>query len=354
MNRSDPLETARRILEQGTRLSEDRPGLRARDIATAIDVSEGEWVAARVGNGVIRLDRRVRELVAALPALGRVMVLTRNETAIHERKGRFEHIRTDGHVGLVLNKEIDLRLFFDHWRHAFAVEETVRSGHRRSFQFFDASGEAVHKIYLLEESDATAFDALIAAHRAEDQNAGIAVCPIIERACGAPEAVDIDAFRRDWATLHDVHDFAGMLRRHDVARLDALTLAEPCFVDCLPAASLMPALKKAAERALPIMVFVGNRGCIQIHSGPVANLRAMEAWDNVLDPDFNLHVRRELIVDAYVVRKPTADGIITALEFYDGTGRHVLQIFGVRQEGAPESADWRALTAEMLSATEAA
>jgi putative hemin transport protein len=43
------------------------------------------------------------------------------------------------------------------------------------------------------------------------------------------------------------------------------------------------------------MVFVGSPGCIQIHSGPVKNIKVMNEWLNVLDPDFNLHVREDLI-----------------------------------------------------------
>lgn len=347
-------EKAAWILEKRTALAESMPGLRARDGAAEIGVSEAEWVAARVGDGAVRLDRRPCDLVDALPALGRVMILTRNEVAVHERKGRFDNIRTGGHVGLVLNKEIDLRIFFAHWRHVFAVEETVRSGQRRSLQVFDNSGQAVQKLYLLDESDHAAFDALVGAFRAEDQTPGVAVRPIVEKTRGPVDAVDADAFRIDWAGMQDVHEFHGMLRRHDIDRLDALQLADPRFVDRIPAASLMPALEIAAARALPIMVFVGNRGCIQIHSGPVANLRAMDTWDNVLDPDFNLHVRRDLIRDAFVVRKPTADGIVTALEFYDAAGTHVLQLFGVRSDGSPESEDWRALTDALVSGAEAA
>ncbi len=138
-------------------LEATEPGLRAREAADRLGVSEGELLAARVGDGVTRLATAPRDLVAALPDLGRVMVLTRNETAVHERKGVFDNIQTGGHVGLVLNGSIDLRLFFKHWRHLFAVEETVRSGRRTSLQVFDGAGVAVHKIYLLEESDRAAF-----------------------------------------------------------------------------------------------------------------------------------------------------------------------------------------------------
>ena len=47
----------------------------------------------------------------------------------------------------------------------------------------------------------------------------------------------------------------------------------------------------AAAGGLPIMCFVGNRGCIQIHSGPITNIKPMGPWINVLDETFHLHLQ---------------------------------------------------------------
>lgn len=336
------------LLTRYNALKAENPMVRARDAAARLGASEGELVAARCGAEVIRLEGPFKDLIAALPELGRVMVLTRNETVVHERKGVFGNVRLDGHVGLVLNESIDLRLFLKFWVHGFAVEETVRSGRRRSLQFFDRSGTAVHKIYLLEDSNAAHFDSLIDTHRHGDQSPGITVKPYGQPKPGATiEEINLDAFRAEWAGLQDVHDFHGLLRKHRLDRLQALRLAEQRFATILPVTALRSALEKAATREVPIMVFAGNRGCIQIHSGPVSNIRPMENWDNVLDPDFNLHVRTDRLMTAYAVRKPTVDGIVTALEFYDHDGAHVAQVFGVRKPGQPESPDWRKLVEDV-------
>ncbi len=100
------------------------------------------------------------------------------------------------------------------------------------------------------------------------------------------------------------------------------------------------------------MVFVSNRGCVQIHSGPVHDVRAVGQWDNVLDSDFNLHVRRDRLAQAFVVRKPTDAGVVTALELFDTDGTQALQMFGVRKAGERERDDWRALTAEIAAGSE--
>ncbi len=64
------------------------------------------------------------------------MVLTRNESCVHERKGVFEEVSVNSkHVGVVVGKDIDLRMLFHCWAFAFAVfDEQKRPGlkvHRR-------------------------------------------------------------------------------------------------------------------------------------------------------------------------------------------------------------------------------
>jgi putative hemin transport protein len=93
------------------------------------------------------------------------------------------------------------------------------------------------------------------------------------------------------------------------------------------------------------MVFVGNPGCIQIHTGPVARIVPMGPWINVMDPGFNLHLRADHVREAWVVRKPTSDGIVTSLELFDATGETIALLFGARKPGKPEDERWRELVA---------
>ena len=101
------------------------------------------------------------------------------------------------------------------------------------------------------------------------------------------------------------------------------------------------------------MVFVGNRGCIQIHTGEVNKLLEHQVgedmWYNVMDPKFNLHVNEESIDSSWVVRKPSEDGIITSVEIYDKAGEQIVTFFGKRKPGIPELELWREITKEVES-----
>lgn len=322
----------------------EKPALRIRDAAATLGVSEAELVALGVGRTATPLKPDWRGILSDMPEVGRVMCLTRNEHCVHERHGRFEGVDVKAAHGIVLGPDIDLRLFLGSWKHGFAVREPLRQGERLSLQFFDGAGDAVHKIYATEETDRTAFDALIARYTA--------ATPDMKIDARAPDAVDrpdaeidVAGLRAAWLGMKDTHEFFGMLGTFKVGRIQALRLVGEDLARELPVRALRAAFEAASTDGTPIMVFVGSRGCIQIHTGPVKRLVETHGWFNVLDPDFNLHLREDGIARVYSVRKPTEDGIVTSLEAFDARNRNILLMFGARKPGKPELEEWRGIVA---------
>lgn len=315
---------------------------RQRDIADALGVSEAELVASGCGDFVTRLSGDFRQLLPRIPEIGRVMALTRNDSCVHEKTGVYENLSFDGHVGLALGTDIDLRLFMSQWKSGYALREPNDHGVRESLQFFDGSGTAVHKIFLKPDSDRAAYQRLVSAFLADDQTPGQQVAPIDDSA-PAPSQIDRGAFLDAWSNMTDTHQFFGLLKKFNVARTVALELAEGTYARSLATSSARDVLDRAAAAALPIMVFVGNRGCIQIHTGPVSNIKVMGDWVNVMDPGFNLHLREVDIDRAWVVVKPTSDGVVTSVELFDRNGDNIAMIFGKRKPGVPELQEWRDL-----------
>jgi putative hemin transport protein len=102
-------------------------------------------------------------------------------------------------------------------------------------------------------------------------------------------------------------------------------------------------LNTLAGSGIAVMVFVGNRGCIQIHSGPVNTLKPMGPWQNVMDPGFNLHLRRDHIAEVWAVEKQTREGPTTSVEAFDAEGGLIFQVFGLRKETGDHRADFAAM-----------
>ncbi len=91
------------------------------------------------------------------------------------------------------------------------------------------------------------------------------------------------------------------------------------------------------------MVFTGNPGTLQIHTGPVVEVKPTGPWINVMDPGFNLHLNQTGVDQVWLVRKPTADGVVTSIELFDATGYLITTFFGKRKPGQPEDLNWRVL-----------
>ncbi|WP_373331548.1 hemin-degrading factor [Salmonirosea aquatica] len=273
------------------------------------------------------------------------MALTRNDALVHERKGIYQKVSFNKHVGLVLGPDIDLRLFMSRWQWGFAVSENGRN----SLQFFDSHGEAVHKIYLTDQSDKTTYEALVDRFCEENQFLELAITPAPEPAVDPPdEAIDVAAFQQGWLNMTDTHEFFGLLHQYGVGRRQGLRLAPDGHARLLSMEVLKQIFATIAEREVPIMVFVSNPGCIQIHSGPVKKLVQMGPWYNVLDPQFNLHLNETLVDQVWLTKKPTADGIVTGVELFDKNGQNLALVFGERKPGRAELESWRSVIADVV------
>ncbi len=328
------------LKERWSEFKSENPKTRIRDAARELDTTEADLLATGLGDNIILLEGDFRELLKEVTSLGYVMALTRNDHVVHERKGVYENISFNNHVGLVLGEDIDLRLFLGDWKFGFAVHE----GDRYSLQFFNSFGDAAHKIYLTEESNKEAYDALVEKYRAADQEA-MALTAVKPEKKAEEQTADIDtaAFQAEWLTLKDTHEFFGLLRKYKLSRKEALRHAPEGYAYQIKPESMKAVFDAASETALPIMVFVSNPNCIQIHTGPIKKIFVMGPWLNIMDPAFNLHLREDAIDEAWVVRKPTEDGIVTGIELIDKEGVMFNQFFGKRKPGSPELAAWQEL-----------
>lgn len=322
-----------------------RSTLRPIDQAAAMGLSEGEWLTRHAPGRVRRITVPARKVLPRLTALGTVMSLTRNASCVHEKDGVWDRIEVGGAMGLVLNHDIDLRLFLNHWAHGYAVEMPLeKGGIRHSLQFFDKGGVAVHKIFARPATDMDSWEALMAELAEQCPPPPLEAVPLPTPDPDQPdESIAIETVRQRWADLRDVHDFFALLREEQVGRLQAMRLTGAPYSRAVPVSSIRPLLEQAAVDGVPIMCFVGNHGCIQIHSGPIHRVVPMGPWLNIMDPGFNLHLRIDQVAHAFAVWKPQSDSAVHSVELFATDGTLIAQFFGERKPGVPEIEAWRNL-----------
>lgn len=334
--------------ETWLQLKAEHPKQYARDIAKLMHISEAELTHSRVGHDAKRLKSDAKALLKALQAVGETKCICRNEYAVHEQVGRFDNQQLDGHAGLILNpRALDLRLFFSQWVHAFYIREATARGERQSIQFFDRHGDAVLKIYTTDNTDPAAWDQVVAEFT-QAENPELVIAPV-EAPVETSAAVDAVKFEAEWRALTDVHDFFILLKRHQLTRQQAFRLVSDDLACQVDNSALADLLDLAKEDQNEIMIFVGNRGCVQIFTGEIHKLMPMENWINVFNPEFTLHLMSDKIAETWVTRKPTKDGHVTSLELYAADGTQIAQLYGQRTEGEPEQQQWRKQIDTLLS-----
>ncbi|WP_291071273.1 hemin-degrading factor [Empedobacter sp. UBA5637] len=344
------MNTLTDLKQQWKDLKANQPKIRIRNAAKELSVSEMELLATQLGDNVTKLKPEFAAILQEIESLGKVMALTRNNECVHERKGIYLNPDfSSPHAQLFVGEDIDMRIFLNDWKTAFAVVEKSEHGERKSLQFFGKDGEAIHKIYLVPQSNKEAFDALVEKYKNEDQQT-IPTTEIIEnKVTEKPDnEIDVEGFQQAWVELKDTHNFFMMLRKFGVTRTQALRLAPTDYhAKQISNEAIVQFLEKSAELQTPIMVFTGNKGNIQIHTGEIKRTMWHENWFNILDPDFNLHLDMSKIASTWIVRKPTEDGIVTAIEVFNDKGEIIVQFFGKRKPGIPELEQWREIVAEL-------
>lgn len=341
-----------RLLEpkRWSELQAERRNLQLRDAARELGVSAAELLATECGHTVTRLQGNWAHFIQEMPKLGRVLCITRNDAFTHERFGIFQSIEFFDDIGVVLGDDIDLRLLMNHWHHGFAALEATSKGERRCFLFFDETGAEIHKIILQEEGSVPAYEAIKERFTSADQSPQQSIRPAAAAPLEIPDAeIDVEGFHQAWLSLEDTVHFADILRKFRVRREQGLRLAPPGYSRLVALGSVRYILETVAEIRLPVMIFVRSSGCIQINSGPITSVKMFgQERLNILDSEFNLHVRLPLIHSVWVVRKPTIDGDITSLEIFDVHGENVALFFGKRGYGKAERPQWARLLADLL------
>ncbi|WP_293574913.1 ChuX/HutX family heme-like substrate-binding protein [Phaeobacter sp.] len=325
----------------------ENPTKRARDAADSLGLREAQLVAALCGHGAVRIDAHPDRIIPAAEQLGKVMALTRTGDCVHEKIGEYGNYHSGEHAAMTLTEDIDLRIFPKHWVHAFAVETEGETGPRRSLQIFDAAGDAIHKIHLRDTSHHEVWPDLVQRLALADQGDTQDVADRVPTEAAKSRLDKVDTLRSEWRKLTDTHQFLRLCAKLKMNRLGAYRIAGHALARPLSPDAASQVLQLVRDAGIEIMLFVGNRGCIQIHTGPIHTLTPMGPWQNIMDPGFNLHIRLDRIAEIWAVEKPTQRGPAVSVEAFDADGGLIFQMFGLGKEGRDSRDAWGQIVAQL-------
>ncbi|MFV0358743.1 hemin-degrading factor [Tropicimonas sp.] len=300
-------------------------------------------------DGALRIDASPDRLIPMIAGLGAVTAVTRNRSCVIEKTGIYDNFHPGQHAAMVLTPEIDLRIFPRHWVTAFAVGQEAPPDDVRGIRVFDAAGDPVHEVFTGPETDAAHWQRLVDTLRTAEQSDNLPVSPRKPVERPRVNAAKAGELRAQWEKLTDTHQFLRLTSKLGMNRLGAYRIAGEPFVRRLSPSAVGQALDAVAERALEVMIFVGNMGCIEIHGGPIAQIDRSDRWWKAQSDGFAMHLLADRISEVWAVDKPTRRGAAVSLEAFDDEGALVFQIFARRTERRDFRHGWDALVAGLQS-----
>lgn len=318
----------------------------------AAELNTNEAALLLSSDDVIYLGTDARSIVLSLHKLGLVQCIVRNDLAVHEKTAVYENVSMTPTTGISLNiGALDLRIFARQWHHVLAVVNHERQPSSYSIQFYDEFGDAIQKVFIEDEANILQWQALVHQFRCTDEPLFESKPKFEAKTFPVLSTEQQEAFHQRWDELKDIHHFGSLLETYGLDRLSAYEQAKPELAIKVTTESIEQALLLARENLTEILIFVGNRGIVQIQTGFVHNIVRAHGWLNILDKkeeNFNLHLKDSELDQVWVVRRPTRDGIVTCIEAFDKDRNTVVQFFGRRLEGEQELSSWRAIINQVI------
>ena len=294
--------------------------------------------------GTIPLGGKWADIVDALISGGAIRATTESGGITIEQSGSVGdyNLRGEGTIGSVVQDDLDLRFLFRHWAGGL-----VHPAHT-TVDFIDTTGAICVSLHAADDTARATIETV--AERFAGPPLEVPAVPA-PRPAKADSDVDTDALLADWRAMQNVHHFEAIIGKHGIGRLQAMRLVGSEFARELSTEAFGALLDRLDDGTQEIMVFVANRGMVQIYSGPAGNKkRAGHGWEiesgtsKVYVPDKALH-------GLWLVHKPTAAGIITSLEFVrEDSDQSVASIFGRHPHGDAQPPEWLALLESLPSA----
>lgn len=284
--------------------------------------------------GAIPLHGEWAKVVGSIISGGAIRASTASGGITIEQTGTVGeyNMRGEGTIGSVVQDDLDLRFLFRHW-----VGGLVHPAHT-TVDFVDTAGAVCVSLHAADDSTRSAIETV--ADRFKGPALDVPAAPARPTPKGDAD-VDRDALLADWRAMQNVHHFEAMLGKHRIGRLQALRLAGPEFARALSTDAFGALVARLDEDGQEIMVFVANRGMVQIFSGPTEEKkRAGHGWE-IAHEGTKIYVPDTALHGLWLVHKPTAAGIITSLEFVrEESDQSVASIFGRHPHGDAQPPEW--------------
>lgn len=312
------------------------------------NIAQLERIRKQKDNRITRLYATWSRFIREITQLGPVITRSGNTHVMLEQADAYVNYRTAGDIGMVENGPLDLRLFFDRWRHGFAVQEETRSGVRRSFRFYDAAGSLAHEILLTDESDHLFYHELVRTYRDHDCFSCRPASPCTTHLPEKPEK-HCEKLQTCWRTLRDRRDFEVLM--HAARREPVPDTSSSPGTPGIPFDPEIVSLffEEIADHVLDTTIVTGNPGCVQIRTGKFFETGLSGDVFSALDDDFAFRIDLGAVAGAQVVPRKQGSSANRRVELYDREKKVLALIWPGEETSRHEKRAWNLLVSALTA-----
>ncbi len=320
------------------------PGLPLLEAAARIGRPEARLMAARVGAAVVRLEPSWPELCRGLMTLGTVTLHVDCRVGIHRKEVRLNDVGAADITAICRGEGTELRLLLSRWASGFAVCEGGVPGAPEGLHFYDRHGDSALRVLVSHQTHRAAWAKLVAAHRAVEQGAPLALEPLPLPPPATPPTVSAEALRAAWGGLSDARDFFRLLRSFNLTRAQAYQLVGPTFAVEISQNGVQELLERCSADNVPLAFALGNRAAIHVHNGTLECVSSAGPLTVIRDPGHTILLHRGRFASAWVVHRRGLEGLQTTVELLTEHG----DVVGTLRPSDLQDWRWRRLTEHTL------
>ena len=326
--------------------------LRHREIANFLQISEAELIDVHVGvtkfdvlrssphvARAIRLKHDWQALLEHCHHFELLTSVTRNQSVVMEQVESYEHIAIESGRWVVHGKNLQLRFSPQFLGYVYLFEESGASQVQKSIQFFDETGQGVHKAYLLPESQHLVFELMARRFAQSRQSPGISIqeaSPLFEPIGKNEIHLDVANFIERWRTLHSFDQMIELLESCHVTAAESFEAIGAPQAQEVSFETVKYLLESAAYLELPLEISVSNESVSMTSRRVIHRITETNGWLSVLDPGFSLRIHGVDDLRVWLVQPGS-------IEILGGAGESLLSVRCACSSESPGLAEWRRL-----------
>ncbi|SFW19160.1 ABC-type hemin transport system, ATPase component [Sinomicrobium oceani] len=304
-------------------------------IADTLGVSEADLVLLGLEENVTILSARPDAILKAIGEMGLVQGMTRNVHCHICCTGVYRDFFKEENTSCFQGEDTRLKISTEQCKIILAVEAQGKE----SLQFFTASGQAIHKIFLTDAGNRNAFLELLDTYKQHLPHR-----PEIEKKKHPPvkerrdAEINIMAFHEAWNTLTRAEEFSQLVTRFRLTPMQALRLAPPRRAMQVSLEVFRRTITQCLSDRIPVAITTGNENCQQESTGQLHDIYQKDQWLEITQSNgSNTVLNQDAVHSVWHVIRPVHNTCTDTLELYDTTGQMIVQFSGVHHSENPET-----------------